>query len=684
MFKFISNLRISVAISVLVLGAFIAIGMVSSQIIMSDVKAVQGTEQLSELVKLSVKMSALLHEQQKERAYTGVFVGTKGEKFKSEMENQRSVVDKNKQEITSFIKSMHKDLYGKDFNDKLDDVLSDMSKSDGIRSSVNSLSIELPEAIGYYTKLNAKIIDLVAHLANLSDDSKVALSIVSYANFMKGKEFTGIERAVVGGGFSAGTFTPAQISKLRELMASQNAYKAVFLSYASAEQKALFDKVLSDPSTKEVSKMEEIALANDPEVVKTIQATVWTDTITKKINGMREVEESFANDLLKNMDASQKTAGAEQVANLTTVGITVAIIAAFSYAIAHAIVSSLNNVAKVTEALADGKLNTVLPPHTNNEVGKIVAALEIFKENALQVEKLKMEQEGKDKAAAEEKRKAMHQMADSFEASVKGAVSQVASSASQMQSGAESVTHIAEDTKKRSNIVVNASSEAAQTSAQVAAATEELTASIKEISAQTQRSSQIANDAASKAEYAKTAINLLSEKSSSVAQIIEVITGIAGQINLLALNATIESARAGEAGKGFAVVASEVKNLANQVGKATGEITQQINEMQGATKTSVDSVMDILEIINQVSSSTSAVASAVEEQSAVTREIAHNVSRTSNGTQEISQNMSSVQEGAEKTGATASEVLKSAQNLNQQSSILKQKVDEFLQTIRAS
>ncbi|MEQ1705925.1 MAG: methyl-accepting chemotaxis protein, partial [Rickettsiales bacterium] len=206
---------------------------------------------------------------------------------------------------------------------------------------------------------------------------------------------------------------------------------------------------------------------------------------------------------------------------------------------------------------------------------------------------------------------------------------------------------------------------------------------IKEISEQTQKSKNIASEAAAKAEFAKGAINMLSEKAMSVAQIIEVITGIAGQINLLALNATIESARAGEAGKGFAVVASEVKNLANQVGKATGEITQQINEMQGATKTSVDSVMDILEIINQVSVSTSAVASAIEEQSAVTTEIAHNVARTSSGTQEISQNMTSVQDGAEKTGETALGVLSSAKNLNQQSDVLKQRIDEFLQTIRA-
>ncbi len=684
MFKIINNLKISVAISMLVVGAFIAIAMLSSQIVMRDIDNIKKTSELSQLVKLSVQMSSFLHEHQKERAFTGVFVGSKGEKLKSEMENQRGIVDKTKQDMIGVVKSLNRADYNKEFNDRLDDLLADIEKSGELRSSVNALSIDKSIAIGYYTKLNAKLIDLVAYIANLSHDPVVALNIVSYANFMKGKEYTGIERAIAGGGFSVGSFAPAEISSVREVIASQNAYKTVFLSYASSEQKAAFAKVMEDPSAKEVERMEGIALNNDPEAVKTVQATYWTETITKKINGMRVVEESFAKDLVADMDASQKDAETYQMTNLTIIGVTVLVISLFSYAIAHAIVSSLNRVAKATESLADGKLDTALPEHTNNEVGKIVAALEIFKENALQMEKLKKEQEEKDKMSAEEKRRSMHQMADSFEASVKGAVAQLASSATQMQSGAESVTNIAEDTKKRSNIVMNASTEAAQTSSQVAAAAEELTASIKEISSQTQKSSQIANDAASKAEYAKNAINLLSEKSSSVAQIIEVITGIAGQINLLALNATIESARAGEAGKGFAVVASEVKNLANQVGKATGEITQQINEMQGATKDSVDSVMDILSIIGQVSASTSAVATAVEEQSAVTREIAHNVSRTSSGTQEISQNMTTVQDGAEKTGATASEVLQSAKNLNQQSNVLKQKVDEFLQTIRSA
>ncbi len=367
-------------------------------------------------------------------------------------------------------------------------------------------------------------------------------------------------------------------------------------------------------------------------------------------------------------------------------GAVVAIMLVLISLISISISRPLKRMVADIERLATGDFSQELGGRNRkDELGAVIKALLALQDYTSNKAKAdaaaEMERQNR---ADEEKKHLMHQMADTFEMSVKSIVSQVASSASQMKAGAESVNSIAEDTKRRSNTVVNISTEVAQTSSQVASAAEELTSSIKEISAQTQRSSSVADEAAQKAGYAKEVIDMLAEKSQRVGQIIEVITGIAGQINLLALNATIESARAGEAGKGFAVVASEVKNLANQVGRATDEITQQINEIQEATQSSVNSVMAILGIIGQVSSGTAAVAAAVEEQSAVTNEIAQNVVRASSGTHEIHQNMETVQAGAEQTGDTAWEVLESAKNLEQQSNTLKQKVDEFLNTIRAA
>lgn len=298
-------------------------------------------------------------------------------------------------------------------------------------------------------------------------------------------------------------------------------------------------------------------------------------------------------------------------------------------------------------------------------------------------ERRRAEQERERKDADEKHRIMLNGLADGFEESVKGVIESLSNSAQKIRGGAQGVQHIAGETKQASSAVSALADEAARTSAQVSAAAEELSASIREISDQTQKSSAIASDASSKAETTKSAIQTLAAKSGEVNDILGLITDVAEQINLLSLNATIEAARAGEAGKGFAVVASEVKNLSNQVAGATARISTQINDMQHATSVSVDSVMDILKIIEQLGQSTQSVAAAVEEQAVVTNEIANNIGLTANGTQNITENIAGVEQGAEKTGETAAEVQDLADTLAMEADLLREKVGDFITRVRA-
>lgn len=165
----------------------------------------------------------------------------------------------------------------------------------------------------------------------------------------------------------------------------------------------------------------------------------------------------------------------------------------------------------------------------------------------------------------------------------------------------------------------------------VAGAAEEMTASVAEISSNMSTSNNAVTNIADKIQETNDLMLSLQNTTKSMETVVEMIRNIAGQVNLLALNATIEASRAGDAGKGFAVVASEVKNLANEVGKATDDIAGKISILQNMSAQAAESAASVNQATGAVKQSVGAVASAIEEQSAVTREIASNMQQASNG-----------------------------------------------------
>jgi methyl-accepting chemotaxis protein len=231
------------------------------------------------------------------------------------------------------------------------------------------------------------------------------------------------------------------------------------------------------------------------------------------------------------------------------------------------------------------------------------------------------------------------------------------SASEELAANSQQMVSNAEETATQAGVVSAAAEQVSKNVQTVATGTEEMSASIKEIAKNAQDAAKVAATAVNTAETANATVSKLGESSAEIGKVIKVITSIAQQTNLLALNATIEAARAGEAGKGFAVVANEVKELAKETAKATEDISQKIEAIQGDTKRAVIAITEISTVINKINDYQNTIASAVEEQTATTNEITRNVAEAAKGSKEIAQNITGVAQAAKSTTAGANEYL---------------------------
>lgn len=380
-----------------------------------------------------------------------------------------------------------------------------------------------------------------------------------------------------------------------------------------------------------------------------------------------------------------KDANHELIAMLQVAAATLLAALVLSILVSRSLSKPITNMVASMKKLADGD-NTVAVPSLDrgDEIGAMAKAVQVFKENAIEMERMAAEQEKLKIKAEEEKRQAMLKLADDFDGRTAGLIRNLASSSTTMQNTAMQMTSASEQTSQSSTAVAAAAEEADANVQTVAAAAEELASSSQEIARQISDVAKRASTAADEAQATSRSVQELNTLADSIGEVVSAIKDIADQTNLLALNATIEAARAGAAGKGFAVVADEVKKLATETGQKTEEIDTRVARIQGAIRASVEAMSRIIENVQQIDHATSSVASAVEEQNAATGEIGRNVTEASTGTAQVSRNILEVQNAANQTGQAAQVVLGSANELGEISKGLQTQIADFLGTIRGS
>ncbi|MFN3826092.1 MAG: methyl-accepting chemotaxis protein [Micavibrio sp.] len=349
------------------------------------------------------------------------------------------------------------------------------------------------------------------------------------------------------------------------------------------------------------------------------------------------------------------------------------------------VITPLQSISKAMSSLSSGDSNVVIPyTEREDQIGSMGRALKIFARNTEEKFELERQQKEAEARMQIERKKHMHDLANSFDASIGNVIREIQSAIGNINQSSTDLREVATAITDESHQVLQSAQQSAENTVMISAASEELSATVGEISQQMTVSKRISSEAVHKSSEAVERITQLEEEANKIGNVINMISEIAEQTNLLALNATIEAARAGDAGKGFAVVASEVKNLATQTSEATGEITKRIHSIVAGVNESVQAIQHVNTVINEIDTISTSIAAASEEQSVTTQDISSRLQENSGNIQSVTQGFDKIVGIGQKNFISVQTLEAAAETLQQSFLKLKEESNSFVSTVKNS
>ena len=351
--------------------------------------------------------------------------------------------------------------------------------------------------------------------------------------------------------------------------------------------------------------------------------------------------------------------------------------------IARSIIKPITLITGVMQKLSAGDTAVTLRyRERTDEIGRMIEAIEIFRSNALEIQKIQQLRRQAEEQQASERRTEMAALAEEFDSSVKHITSQLAGAVTAVRDNAEAMTKVAEDTRTKSGTAVEAVAHTQENVETVARAASELSLTIDELSRRTNDVFRLTRNTAEQSESASAELAKLAASVEQILPITDLIRGLAQQTNLLALNATIEAARAGIAGRGFAVVASEVKTLAQASGKATDDIAQKIGAVRETCTSAVATISQIIAAIKDLSIHATEISSGIRQQSNETAGIFASAESAASNSRSVAANMVELNGYADVTYTASNEVRHTTALLFEHTRAVQSNVERFLQHVK--
>lgn len=296
--NFFNNIKLRTKFLIFMIVPLLSVVLLSLVVITEHFHTLKQTNLLVKGVDLSSKISLVIHDLQKERGTSLGFIGASGKTFDQQLIVVRANSDESIKSIYAFLQYFDKQNYSIAFNNKLDSAINGIEQIPQMRARVDKLDAGIDNILNFYTSIIDDLITCIAEIANLSDQNAITRNLINYITLVKAKEAAGLERALISNTFSADKFSPSIYERFISLISAQNTLFSEFKLYATDNDINFLYRILNSASSKEVEKLRDIAIQKHDEGNFGVDSKYWFETISIKIEELKDLEDKLAEDLI--------------------------------------------------------------------------------------------------------------------------------------------------------------------------------------------------------------------------------------------------------------------------------------------------------------------------------------------------------------------------------------------------